>query len=62
MNETIERWYSLKEIMEYLGVSRDTIMKWIETKNMPATKAGRLWKFKGSEVDVWMKSGGASDN
>lgn len=62
MNETIERWYSLKEIMGYLGVSRDTIMKWIETKNMPATKAGRLWKFKVSEVDEWMKSGEAADN
>ncbi len=51
---------SLKEIMEYLGVSRDTVMKWIETENMPATKAGRLRKV--SEVDAWMKSGGATDN
>ncbi len=48
--------------MEHLGVSRDTIMKWIENKNMPATKVGRLWKFKVSEVDAWMKSGNASDN
>ena len=62
MNETIERWYSLQKIMEYLGVSRDTIMKWIETKNMPATTAGRLWKFKVSEVDEWMRSGGATDH
>ncbi len=62
MDNTIERWYSLKEIMEYLGVSRDTIMKWIETKNMPATRLGRMWKFKISEVDAWMKSGAAADN
>ena len=36
-----DRWYSLKEICEYLGVSRDTIFKWIEAKNMPAHKMGR---------------------
>ena len=62
MDNNIERWYSVKEIMEYLGVSRDTIMKWIDNKNMPATKVGRLWKFKVSEVDAWMKSGNAADN
>lgn len=30
---------------------------WIEKRNMPAAKIGRLWKFKISEVDAWMKSG-----
>ena len=34
---------------------------WIEKRNMPAAKIGRLWKFKVSEVDAWMKSGVAAD-
>lgn len=61
MENNLERWYSMKEITEYLGVSRDTVLDWIERRNMPAAKIGRLWKFKVSEVDAWMKSGVAAD-
>ena len=61
MVEIVNRWYSLKEICVYLGVSRDTIFKWIETKNMPAQKIGRQWKFKLDEVDAWVKSGEAAE-
>jgi len=49
-----ERWYSLEEIADHLGVSKDTIHRWIRSRNMPAHKIGRLWKFKVSEVDRWV--------
>ena len=61
MNSNIERWCSMKEITEYIGVSRDTVLNWIEKRNMPAAKIGRLWKFKINEVDAWMKSGKAAE-
>jgi len=61
MNTSENRWYSMAEICSYLGISRDTAIKWINSYNMPAHKVGRLWKFKTEEVDKWMKSGGAAN-
>ena len=55
-----ERWLSVDEIAEYLGVSKDTVYVWINEKGMPAHRMGRLWKFKREEVDGWVTSGGAS--
>ncbi len=51
-----ERWVSLREIADHLGVSKDTVHRWIRNKNMPAHKAGKLWKFKIKEVDNWVMS------
>jgi len=56
-----ERWLSVDEIAEYLGVSKDTVYVWINEKDMPAHRMGRLWKFKREEVDRWVISGSASD-
>ena len=58
----VEKWSTLKEVQAYLGVGRETILTWIAKRNMPAYKVGRLWKFKLSEVDDWIRSGGAADD
>ena len=55
-----DRWFSVQEIATYLGVKSETIYTWIENKDMPAHKVGRLWKFKVSEVDAWVRSGKAA--
>jgi len=57
-----ERWLSVDEIGDYLGIKRDTFYKWISEKGMPAHKIGRLWKFKKDEVDTWFRDGKASDS
>ena len=42
------------------SVTKDTIRNWIKKTDIPAHKIGRLWKFKFSEVDEWVKSGNAA--
>lgn len=56
-----DRWLSVDEIADYLGLSKDTVYTWISGKGMPAHRVGRLWKFKRDEVDRWVKAGGAAD-
>jgi excisionase family DNA binding protein len=55
-----DAYWSVEQIAEYLGVSKDTVYSWISTKGMPAHRLGRLWKFKRDEVDGWVKAGGAA--
>ena len=57
----VEKWSTLKEVQEHLGVGRETILHWISLRGMPAYKVGRLWKFKLSEVYDWVRSGGAAE-
>jgi excisionase family DNA binding protein len=43
----------MNEICEHLGIRRDTALKWILNKNMPAKKIGRLWKFKIKDYNLF---------
>ena len=57
-----ERWTSVDEIARHLGVAKDSIYRWIERRKLPAHRIGRLWKFKVSEVDDWVRAGGADSD
>ena len=55
-----EPWVSVDDVSKHLGIARDTIYRWIEARALPAHRIGRLWKFKLSEVDAWVRQGGAA--
>ena len=55
-----DRWLSVEEVAQYLGINKGTLYKWITRKSIPAHKVGRLWKFKLGAVDEWVKAGSAS--
>jgi len=56
-----EPWISVDQIAVHLGVTRDSIYRWIDRKGLPAHRTGRLWKFKVSDVDAWVRTGGADE-
>jgi len=55
-----EPWMSVEDIAKHLGVAKDSIYRWIENRGLPAHKLGRLWKFKASEVDDWVRGDGSA--
>ena len=53
-----EGWIDIEEAVNYIGVNKDTIRNWKKKDTeIPAHRIGKLWKFKRSELDVWIKSG-----
>ncbi len=52
---------SVEEIGKSLGVSSDTVYRWIDKHTMPVHRMGCLWQFKQDEVNEWVKTGSAAD-
>jgi excisionase family DNA binding protein len=56
-----EPWVTALDVAKHLGIAKDTVYRWRERKGLPAHKIGRLWKFQLSEVDEWVRAGGADE-
>ena len=52
---------SVQDFTRHLGVARDSVYRWIEKRGLPAHRIGRLWKFRLSEVDEWVRANGADE-
>ena len=52
-----ERWVGVDDVAAHLGVVKDSIYRWVESKGLPAHHVGRLLRFKLSEVDDWIRQG-----
>jgi len=59
--DTEERWVGVEDVAAHLNVTKDSIYRWIDKKGFPAHKVGRLFRFKLSEVDNWVRQGGEGD-
>ena len=49
-----EAWVGIAEVAAHLSVARDSIYRWVEAKDFPAHRVGRLLRFRLSEVDEWV--------
>jgi excisionase family DNA binding protein len=46
---------NIRQASHYLGVSPDTLYKYVSEAKVPAFKLGNRWKFKKSKLDQWME-------
>ena len=55
-----EGWVGIADVAAHLSVGRDSIYRWVDSRDFPAHRVGRLLRFRLSEVDEWVKTGGGS--
>jgi excisionase family DNA binding protein len=46
---------NIRQASQYLGVSPDTLYKYVYEEKIPAFKLGNRWKFKKTILDQWME-------
>lgn len=46
---------NVREASEYLGVSPDTLYRYVYEDRIPAFKLGNRWKFKKTILDRWIE-------
>ena len=45
-NPLDDKYISIEEAADYLGIKVVTLRGWIKKKDIPAHRVGKLWKFK----------------
>ena len=46
---------NIRQASQYLGVSPDTLYKYVSEGRIPAFKLGNRWRFKKALLDSWME-------
>jgi len=50
-----EKWLTVKDVAEYLQLSRDQIYRLAQQGKIPASKVGARWRFRRENIDRWME-------
>jgi len=53
--ERVKEVMTLREASQYLGISPDTLYKYLSENKIPAFKLGNRWRFKKDLLDRWME-------
>lgn len=53
--DRVKEVMTLREASQYLGISPDTLYKYLSEKSIPAFKLGNRWRFKKDLLDRWME-------
>ena len=49
-----KRLLTVRELAEYIGISKDTIYSHVSQRRIPFVKIGRLLKFDLKAIDEWI--------
>ena len=52
---------NIRQASQYLGVSPDTLYKYVSEERIPAFKLGNRWRFKKTLLDAWMEQRSSSE-
>jgi excisionase family DNA binding protein len=47
--------FTFKEAKRYLKVSSSTLYRLLKSKNIPASKVGRSWRFRREKLISWLE-------
>ncbi len=53
--EKEERLLTIDEVAEFLHVNPMTVYSWVKDEKIPAFKIGKVWRFRKTEIDEWLK-------
>src|SRR5437667_10737318 len=53
--ERVKEVMTLREASQYLGISPDTLYKYLSENKIPAFKLGNRWRFKKDLLNRWME-------
>jgi excisionase family DNA binding protein len=49
-----DRLYSIAEVAERLGMSKDTITTWIKTRRLKASRIDRFWRIRARDLEAFI--------
>jgi excisionase family DNA binding protein len=58
MRAGVETYLSIERAAKYLGISEKTVRKWVLNREIPYHKIMKVIRFRVSEVEEWINTGG----
>ena len=50
------RYLNIRELSDYLGISKGTLYVWVCQKRIPYVKISNLLRFDLNQIDGWVKA------
>lgn len=51
----LDELLTFEEARKYLKVHKATLYRWAQQKKIPASKAGKTWRFRKEKIDAWLE-------